>query len=74
MPEPTCIKCAHTVFELVESSPIGSDFKFLFLQCENCGGVAGVLDYLNIGSALIEQNKLLRKVAQALNVDADLDS
>lgn len=73
MPEPNCIKCGHTVFELVESSPLGANFKFLFLQCSNCGGVAGVMDYLNIGSALIEQNKLLRKVAQALNVNSDLD-
>ena len=73
MPEPACIKCGQHVFELVESSPLAANFKFLFLQCANCGGVAGVLDYLNIGSALTEQNKLLRKVAQALNVDTDLD-
>lgn len=68
MPESICIKCGNTAFELVESKPVGTDFKFLFLQCARCGGVAGVLDYLNIGSALIEQNNLLRRIAQALNV------
>lgn len=74
MPEPTCVKCGNNTFELVESSPLGSNFKFLFLQCSSCGGVAGVLDYLNIGSMLTEQNNLLRKIAESLGVDAESDS
>lgn len=74
MPEPTCVKCGNDAFELVESSPLGSNFKFLFLQCSKCGGVAGALDYLNIGSILTEQSNLLRKVAEALRVDVELDS
>lgn len=74
MPEPTCAKCGNHTFELVESSPLSSNFKFLFLQCAHCGGVAGVLDYLNIGSILTEQNKLLRKMARALNIEIESDS
>lgn len=74
MPEPTCVKCGNTAFELVESSPLGSNFKFLFLQCSNCGGVAGVLDYFNIGSLLTEQSKLLRKIAEVLKIDVESDT
>ena len=74
MPEPTCVKCGNKTFELAESSPLGSNFKFLFLQCSSCGGVAGVLDFLNIGSMLTEQNNLLRKIAESLGVDAESDS
>lgn len=73
MPEPTCVRCGNRAFELVESSPLSSNFKFLFLQCSECGGVAGVLDYLNIGSVLTEQSKLIRKIAEALNMDAETD-
>lgn len=73
MPEPTCVKCGNNTFELVESSPLGSNFKFLFLQCSNCGGVAGALDYLNIGSILTEQSNLLRKIAEALRIDIESD-
>jgi hypothetical protein len=74
MPEPTCVKCGNHSFELVESAPHSSNFKFLFLQCAQCGGVAGVLDYLNLGSILTEQSKLLRKMARALNIDSEFDS
>jgi hypothetical protein len=74
MPESTCVRCGNQTFELVESSPLGSNFKFLFLQCSTCGGVAGVLDYLNIGSILIEQSNLIRKIALTLNVDVEINS
>jgi hypothetical protein len=65
------MKCGYNVFELVESSPLGSNFKFLFLQCAKCGGVAGALDYLNIGSVLTEQSRILRKIAAALEIDIE---
>ncbi len=74
MPEPICVKCGNNTFELAESSPLGSNFKFLFLQCSSCGGVAGVLDYLNIGSILTEQNNLLRSIADALKVDVESET
>jgi len=65
------MKCGYNVFELVESSPLGSNFKFLFLQCAGCGGVAGAMDYLNIGSVLTEQSSILRKIAAALEIDIE---
>lgn len=74
MAVPNCVRCGNDTFELIESSPLGSNFKFLFLQCSSCGGVAGALDYLNIGSILTEQSILLRKVAEVLKVDVEPDS
>ena len=71
MPEPICMKCGYNVFELVESSPLGSNFKFLFLQCAKCGGVAGSMDYLNIGSVLTEHSIILRKLAAALEINIE---
>ncbi len=73
MPEPSCVKCGNSTFELVESSPLGSNFKFLFLQCSKCGGVAGALDFLNIGNILTEQSNLLKKIAEALKLDVEAD-
>ena len=49
-----CPKCDNTFFELAENSPIGSNFKFMFIQCNSCGAVVGVTDYYNIGETLTE--------------------
>ena len=56
-----CIQCGNTTFEMQENSPIGSNFKFMFIQCSSCGGVVGVVDYYNIG-------QVLKKIAKKLGV------
>lgn len=62
MANSTCVKCGSTSFEIMENSPSGSNFKFMFVQCSSCGGVVGVMDYYNIG-------KLLEILGKKLGVD-----
>lgn len=69
----TCTKCGNHTFCLQEDVPAGAKFKVYFVQCVKCGGVAGVMDWYNIGSLLIRQNAALKKIATALNVTVDLD-
>ena len=59
-----CPKCSSTVFETVIETPKNSNFKLLFVRCEKCRTVVGVLDYYNIG-------KLIQSFAKKLNVDLD---
>jgi hypothetical protein len=49
-----CPKCENSSFEMVEQTPRGSAFKLMFIQCEACKSVAGVMDYYNIGSVIRE--------------------
>lgn len=52
MSQSSCLRCGKHVFELVEQEPLRSKYKYLFVQCAGCGGVVGVLDYLNSGTLL----------------------
>jgi len=36
----------------MEAEPNTSNFKVLFIQCAACGGVAGVMDFYNIGQLI----------------------
>jgi hypothetical protein len=62
MARSTCIKCGGLRFEMVENEPVGSNYKFMFVQCAKCGGVVGVLDFFNIGD-------LIQKLARGLRID-----
>jgi hypothetical protein len=55
----TCIKCGSTLFEVKQVTPLGSNFILNFIQCSNCGGVVGVVEYLNIGAELQEIKRRL---------------
>jgi uncharacterized Zn finger protein len=48
----TCIKCGSTSFENKVVTPQHSEFRLTFVQCSNCGGVVGVMDFFNIGEML----------------------
>lgn len=61
MAQSTCPKCGNSGFELVENTPKGAAFKFMFIQCSSCGCVVGVTDYHNTAS-------LLERIAKALGV------
>lgn len=59
----TCIKCGHHRFELKEAPRLANtDYKYQLVQCASCGGVVGVLDWLNIGA-------LLERMAKALKIN-----
>ena len=58
----SCPKCGTHRFEMKESSPAGSEFKIMFIQCASCGTVVGVTDFYNIPS-------LLGKIAKKLEIN-----
>ena len=60
MASSTCIKCGNTRFEVKENSPTGSNFKFIFIQCSNCGGVVGVMDFYNTAQLIHDLAKKLK--------------
>ena len=56
-----CPKCSGSRFEAVVETPRKSNFKLLFVRCETCGTVVGVLDAYNIGA-------LIHDLAEKINV------
>lgn len=58
----TCVRCGNSHFEMVEQTPSGSEYVLEFIQCSKCGGVAGILDYHNVG-------ELVLRLADKLNLD-----
>lgn len=61
-----CLGCGGTTFELSETSPQGSRFKFHFIQCSKCGGVVGVVDYFHNGSEHNEIKELIEKSTKSI--------
>ena len=55
----TCVKCGGQSFEMMVQKPEESEYKLIFVQCSNCGGVIGVMDFMNIGSQLDEIKRKL---------------
>lgn len=60
-----CPKCEHTEFEVVNETPVNSNYELIFIRCTNCHTVAGVLDYYNVGA-------LIKKMAKKLKIDLDI--
>jgi hypothetical protein len=69
---PTCIKCGSHTFELVDFEPRGSNYKINSVQCTNCGGIAGVLEYYDAGVLLKRQDEAIKKIAERLGIVVDL--
>lgn len=63
----TCIKCGRSSFEMVENSPHGSNFKYMFVQCTSCGSVIGFTDYHNTGSQLEDLTKKLEDLTKKVD-------
>lgn len=72
MARSTCVKCGNTNFEVARAEPRNSNYVLMFVQCTSCGGVAGVLEYENVGALLHRQNEAIKKIARQLNVSVDL--
>lgn len=62
MATPRCSKCNGHEFETSVNTPKGSKFRFLFVQCADCGAVLGVLDALNIGDTLVSLNNTIEGI------------
>jgi hypothetical protein len=69
-----CPSCKGTYFEAKEKSVSNYDYKLAFIQCSNCGFVAGVLPALDTG-VLAKQNQalLVGLKGQLVNLAAEVD-
>jgi uncharacterized Zn finger protein len=57
-----CPKCSHTEFEVVNETPVNSNYELIFVRCANCHTVISVIDFYNVGA-------LIKKLAKRLNID-----
>jgi hypothetical protein len=66
MAKSTCPKCEHGRFEVKVVEPDGSEYKEVFVQCSSCGGVVGVMGYLDAGVLVQNQQKELEALKQSI--------
>jgi uncharacterized Zn finger protein len=59
-----CPKCENNEFEVVNETPVNSNYDLIFVRCFNCHTVIGVIDYYNVGT-------LIKKLANKLKIDLD---
>ncbi len=68
-----CPKCDNASFEVVENSPLHSNYKLIFVQCRKCGSVVGTMDYSNIGTILKDVEKKVGFGTESSTVNKNLD-
>jgi hypothetical protein len=68
MAQSTCAKCGGRTFELIESEPIGTNFKWQFVQCVSCGVPIGVVDYFATGQILLQVQEDINKIKKKLEI------
>ena len=73
MAKSKCPSCGHMRFELKETQPTQSMYELLFVQCSSCGAAVGVIEGRNITDLLLKQNRVIKQIAMALGVAADLE-
>jgi uncharacterized Zn finger protein len=59
-----CPSCSNAEFEVVNETPVNSNYELIFVRCTSCKTVVGVIDYYNVGS-------LVKKLATKLKVDLE---
>lgn len=59
-----CPKCENTEFEVVNETPVNSNYELIFVRCAKCQTVVGTIDFYNVGA-------LIKKLALKLKVDLD---
>ena len=57
-----CPKCTNAEFEVVNETPVNSNYELIFVRCANCQTVVGVIDFYNVGA-------LVKKLATQLKID-----
>ena len=69
-----CPHCQGASFETVVQEPNKSKYKVIFVQCSGCNAPVGVLDFMNIGALIEDQDAAiagldsrLRRIEQALD-------
>jgi hypothetical protein len=58
-----CVSCGSGTFETASVTPKGFAGELLFVQCESCKGVVGVIDSPSIGAI----RKILEDIAPLLS-------
>lgn len=67
MPESKCPSCGCTRFEVVHAKDIaGTTRSILFVQCADCGGVVGTLDFVNMGIQASQLKNELERVLEKI--------
>ncbi|NJO70192.1 MAG: hypothetical protein HC830_13730 [Bacteroidetes bacterium] len=61
-----CPKCENTAFEVINETPVNSNYELIFVRCVHCQTLVGVIDYYNVGA-------LVKKLAAKLKIDLDKD-
>jgi len=59
-----CPKCENSEFEVVNETPVNSNYELIFVRCTNCHTVVGAIDYYNVGA-------LIKKLALKLKIDIE---
>jgi uncharacterized Zn finger protein len=59
-----CPKCGNSEFEVVNEKPVNSNYELIFVRCNICHTVVGVIDFYNVGT-------LIKKLALKLKIDLD---
>lgn len=73
LPPPKCVKCGSLQFALSNRfRPEGSDSDVFAIQCAQCGGVVGVEGEFAICEMLLEQNRAIQAIANALKIPVTL--
>ena len=52
-----CPHCQKSGFEVATESPKDSNYKLMFVRCQWCKTVVGVLDHYNIGNLVLKLAK-----------------
>jgi hypothetical protein len=65
---PMCAKCGSASFEAVPAVPKGCTREVLFIQCESCRAVAGVLDARDTEAMLKALEEMAAKTADRRDV------
>jgi hypothetical protein len=58
-----CPHCSSTVFQLIDAEPDNARFPLKFIQCAQCGAPVGVLEDVNLGSALQKHHDYVAEMA-----------
>ena len=67
--------CNSKTFEIVPGKLRGSNFNFWFTQCSICGTAINVMEYLSLGSKLIDiDNKVSKLENSLLSVQQDMQN
>jgi hypothetical protein len=67
-----CLGCQGKMFEAVVKEPRGSNYKMIFVQCASCGGVVGVVDFMNSYVTIQAQTKELKKTLDGIDRDVGI--